>query len=150
MSETPPPPAIPEAKPPGNPKEMVKLPSIFLMVVGGLYLLWIVYLILSTLLGFAIGGRQNMGGMAFSGIGLVINIIISLALSGTVIYGAMQMKNLKNYNMAMAAAIVAMLPCSYCCCLGLGAGIWSLVVLMKPEVKAAFNQSAGTGGFPTT
>jgi hypothetical protein len=32
-----------------------------------------------------------------------------------------------------------MIPCiSPCCLLGLPIGIWALVVLLKPEVKAAF------------
>lgn len=37
------------------------------------------------------------------------------------------------------AAILAMIPCvSPCCLLGLPLGIWALIVLLKPEVKAAF------------
>ncbi len=33
----------------------------------------------------------------------------------------------------------AMIPCvSPCCLLGLPLGIWALIVLVKPEVKAAF------------
>jgi hypothetical protein len=41
---------------------------------------------------------------------------------------------------AVIASVAAMLPCtvSCCCILGLPVGIWSLVVLMKPEVKQAF------------
>ena len=37
------------------------------------------------------------------------------------------------------ASILAMIPClSPCCLIGLPIGIWALVILMKPEVKAAF------------
>ena len=40
------------------------------------------------------------------------------------------------------ATIIAMVPCiSPCCLVGLPIGIWALVVLMKPEVKAAFRAS---------
>ena len=37
------------------------------------------------------------------------------------------------------AAIIAMIPCHGCCILGLPFGIWALVVLSAPEVKAAFH-----------
>jgi len=56
-----------------------------------------------------------------------------------VFIGAMKMKNLENYSLAMAAAIVAVIPCiSPCCLLGLPFGIWALVVLNDSSVKAAF------------
>jgi len=39
----------------------------------------------------------------------------------------------------MAAAIVACVPfCSPCVVLGIPFGIWALVVMAKPEVRAAF------------
>jgi hypothetical protein len=49
------------------------------------------------------------------------------------------MKKLESYSFAMAAAIIAMIPCiSPCCLLGLPFGIWALVVLGDGSVKAAF------------
>jgi hypothetical protein len=40
----------------------------------------------------------------------------------------------------MTAAILALVPCTSPCCLaGIPAGIWALVVLAKPEVKAGFH-----------
>jgi hypothetical protein len=50
----------------------------------------------------------------------------------------MKMKALEQWTMAIVASVVAMIPCSCACILGLPIGIWSLVVLLKPEVKAAF------------
>jgi hypothetical protein len=66
--------------------------------------------------------------------------LLSVALGGLIFFGGMKMKNLENHGLAMAAAIIAIIPCfSGCCCIiGLPAGIWSLVLLFKPEVKAAF------------
>ena len=62
-----------------------------------------------------------------------------LAVGGLIIYGAMKMMRLENYGLAMAASIIAMVPClSPCCCLGIPVGIWSIVVLTNAEVKAAF------------
>jgi hypothetical protein len=40
--------------------------------------------------------------------------------------------------MAMTAAILAIVPCSCCCILNMPFGIWSLVVLLNEQVKAAF------------
>lgn len=69
----------------------------------------------------------------------VVGTVITLAVGGLIIYGAMKMMNLQSYGLAMAASIVAMIPClSPCCCLGLPAGIWAIVVLNNAEVKAAF------------
>jgi hypothetical protein len=83
--------------------------------------------------------------MLSGGVGLVFNVI-GVIIGVVILLGALKMQKLQNYNFAMAAAIIAMIPCiSPCCLLGLPAGIWALIVLMKPEVKAAFNQG---GGFP--
>jgi hypothetical protein len=50
------------------------------------------------------------------------------------------MQKLSNHGLAMAAAIVAMIPCfSPCCLLGLPFGIWALVMLNKPEVRSQFS-----------
>lgn len=57
-----------------------------------------------------------------------------------ILWGGIWMKNLRSYGLAMAASILAMVPCfSPCCLLGLPIGIWALVVLSEPGVKAAFS-----------
>jgi hypothetical protein len=69
----------------------------------------------------------------------VIQGLLHLAVAGFIIYGALQMKKLVNHRLAMATAIVALVPClSPCCLLGMPFGIWALVVLNKPEVKSTF------------
>jgi hypothetical protein len=70
-----------------------------------------------------------------------IQPLIIAGLCGLTFFGALQMRNLKNYGLSMAAAILVMLPCgSYCCCcIGIPIGIWALVTLNKPEVKSAFS-----------
>jgi hypothetical protein len=70
----------------------------------------------------------------------VVSGIIALLLSGLIFFGAMKMKKLESYGLAMAASIIAMIPClSPCCLIGLPIGIWAVVVLVKPEVKSAFH-----------
>ncbi len=63
----------------------------------------------------------------------------ALVMGVLVLIGAMKMKRLESYSLAMTSAIVALIPCiSPCCILGLPFGIWALVVLNDPFVKASF------------
>jgi hypothetical protein len=66
--------------------------------------------------------------------------VVHFVGAGFVIYGALQMMKLRNWTIAMIASFLVMIPCftSCCCLIGIPAGIWSLVVLFKPDVKAAF------------
>jgi hypothetical protein len=68
---------------------------------------------------------------------LLVTLMV-MALNGFVLFGALKMLRLQSYGLAIAAAIIAMLPCQCCCVLGLPFGIWVLVVLNKPEVKSQF------------
>lgn len=65
--------------------------------------------------------------------------VVSLLLSGIILFGGLRMLGLRNYGFCMVVSILAVIPCTTpCCCLGIAAGVWSLVVLSRPEVKAAF------------
>ena len=76
----------------------------------------------------------------FSGPMAVVSSIIGILVSGLILFGALKMKKLESYGLAMAVSIIAMIPClSPCCVIGLPIGIWALVVLSKPEVKSAFH-----------
>lgn len=62
-----------------------------------------------------------------------------LAASAYCIYGAWQMKSLKNFAQARTAAVVAVIPClGPCCLLGIPFGAWALAVLARPEVQFQF------------
>ena len=99
-----------------------------------------------TLNGFHIGPQQiydpqmqklisTLGG----GLGIVQNIIGGV-VGVVVLLGAAKMQKLQNYQFALTASIVAMVPCiSPCCLFGLPFGIWALVILNKPEVKSQFS-----------
>jgi len=68
---------------------------------------------------------------------------VALGLLSTMLTlaGGIRMLSLKNYALGIAGAICASLPCLTCggCCLfGEIIGIWTLIVLMNPEVRAAF------------
>ncbi len=122
--------------------DQLKGPAIGLMATAGIgaafQLLGLVLNLMGVGMGALAQGNQDIPSMMSGGIGAVFSVI-GLIMSVVVFMGASKMKNAESYGFAMAAAIIAMIPClGPCCLLGLPFGIWALVVLMKPEVKAAF------------
>jgi hypothetical protein len=131
--------------------DKVNIPSILLMVCGGIGVLHALFMVVMGLL----GGQQvapppemqgdqqameifnmiqNLQGPMLIGLGL-----LALIVSGLVLFGAIKMRSITGYGLAVTSSILAMLPCTYGCCLGLPIGIWSLVVLMNNDVKSAFH-----------
>jgi hypothetical protein len=55
-------------------------------------------------------------------------------------FGAVQMYRGQMYGVCMAVAILSCIPCfcSSCWILGIPFGIWALVVMSDPSVKASF------------
>jgi len=137
----------PQGLPPQGPSaaSQVSGPAIALMVVTGMSALF--YLAATALSLFAGGmgflmpssGSDPLSGM-LGGVFAALIYAVFAILSGVAFYGALRMKQLRSYNLALAAAIIAVVPCTtyVCCILATPLGIWALVVLMKPEVKAAF------------
>jgi hypothetical protein len=122
---------------------LVNGPAIGLIVVAVLgALLQIVSIIKNLVVGSAISGNVQLPAfvkMLSGPVGVVLGII-GILVSVVILLGAMKMKKLESYGLAMAASIIAMIPCfSPCCLLGLPIGIWAVVVLSKPEVKSAFH-----------
>jgi hypothetical protein len=71
--------------------------------------------------------------------GSISNVVV-LALSVVTILAGVRMMQLRSYGLVMAGVILSMIPCcSGCCCLGIPFGIWALVVLNRPSVKASFH-----------
>ena len=70
----------------------------------------------------------------YAGFAVLLNILV--------IVGAVKMKNLESWGLALTAAILAVIPCisSCCCILEIPFGIWALVVLNDPAVRAAFRR----------
>jgi hypothetical protein len=66
-------------------------------------------------------------------------VLVNLGIIG----GAVMMARVQNWALAMTATILAMLNFGSCCCiLGIPFGIWSLIVLVQPDVKDAFARNA--------
>src|SRR5437868_12510427 len=72
----------------------------------------------------------------------MVPFTISLCLSLAVALGGWHMANLKSYGRAVTGAALAILPCSVGCFLGLPMGVWALIVLLDPKVRAAFGGSS--------
>ena len=120
-------------------------PAIALIVTGALGVVanLAVIVLYSVVIVMALGGWGQMPERQEAALGG--GIMIALGLLGVliavlVIVGAVKMRRLKSYGLAMTAAIIAMLPCSGCCMLGLPFGIWGLVVLNDANVKTAFGR----------
>lgn len=72
---------------------------------------------------------------------IIIALTMGLFLPAGIVMliGGIKMRRLKSYGLAMTASILAVIP-GVSCIVGLPFGIWSLVVLLRPEVKAAFGR----------
>lgn len=119
-------------------------PAIGLMIGSGLaflfYLFAVVMVVFAGGMSFLSGsGRDPMGSLIGSVAGGAIYGLFAL-MALAVFFGALRMKAMKNYGLSLAAAILAIVPCSsyVCCFVVMPFGIWALIVLLKPEVKAAF------------
>jgi hypothetical protein len=123
---------------------MVAGPAIALMIVGGIDIgLGAINLVLNLAMpALVIGaGRPNQGQageLIGNAIGGMCGAVLALVIGTLILTGALYMKNLRNYGMAMTASILAMIPCGNCCLLGLPFGIWALVMLNNVDVKRAF------------
>jgi hypothetical protein len=122
-----------------DPFQRVSAPAIGLLIAGivnGLAALF--WLVSMVVLGGLFWGSEG-GGDALIGIAVWFPIgVVRLALDGLTIYGALKMRKLQNWNLSLAAAISASLPCTFVCFLTMPLGIWAIVVLFQTEVKQAF------------
>lgn len=145
MNSPPPPPTV-------DARGQLNVPSLLLIVCAGLAILTLVganlfqgalfelLIKLNPAARSIIEQSQRDQSMGSKLLGYAFTALL-VALNGLVIFGALQMRNLKNWGLAMTAAVLGVIPfCPtyMCCCLALPVGIWALVILNKPEVKAQF------------
>ena len=124
--------------------ELVNGPAIGLLVTAILGFVFQLLALAINLLGVSFGAMQSGQGEAwvnlFSGTLGIVSSIVTIAIAGLILYGALKMRKLQGYGWAITASILALVPCvSPCCLVGTPIGIWALVVLAKPEVKASFH-----------
>jgi hypothetical protein len=89
--------------------------------------------------------QQGQSAESFKNQSLAVGAIVSALWALTALLpllGGIRMLSMRSYGLCIVGAISTAIPClscSGCCCLGEIIGIWALVVLASPEVRAAFH-----------
>lgn len=74
---------------------------------------------------------------------------ISLIVAPIIVFGAIRMMKGQNRGLAMTSAILSILPVTSCCFfISLIFGIWAVVVLIQPDVKAFFQNGGEENLYP--
>ena len=67
-----------------------------------------------------------------------VSSALGLTLDAMILFGGFKMHSLRGRTLATVGAVCAIIPVNSCFCIGIPFGIWALVVLFDPNVKAAF------------
>jgi hypothetical protein len=86
-----------------------------------------------------------MESLVLVGLPILLAFVASFVMGVVMIIGALKMMRLESHRWAMTASILALLPCIPASLIGLVAGIWSLIVLNRPGVAAAFETQRVAG-----
>ena len=126
----------------------VKVPAILLIIAGGLGILGGLFSIVQHFIGASFMNmnqlpqdvppqiRQMMTMMMGLGVPFAI---LGLVLNSVTLFGGISMLSRQRWGLALAACIIAMACGNSCCCpIGLVAGIWGIIQIVKPEVKSTF------------
>jgi predicted Zn finger-like uncharacterized protein len=115
---------------------MVNVPGILLIVYG---ILAVIACLLTTCSGIV---QANMQGVDKDTVPILYVSsclgFLTLIPAALTIFGGIKMRALQSYSLAMTGSIAAMFIWPCCCLVGIGIGVWSLIVLMNADVKAAF------------
>jgi len=127
-----------------DPAAQVSGPSVGLIITGVIGALLSLFVLIALGIGMSMSSLfagRDFGWYEdlYSGAFVMGSSFLGLLVSIFIIYAALKMKDLKQWNLAVVASVLAMIPCiGPCCIIGLPVGIWSLVVIMRPDVKTAF------------
>jgi predicted Ser/Thr protein kinase len=124
-------------------RERLKLPARGLIAAAGLQLLTSLGLLI-----FAIPAITSEGGdpMGYAAVGFGAAVFMIFAT--IVLRGAISMMKLRNHAFSIVASVVAAVA-GPGAILGLPFGVWALVVLNRPDVRAAFAANRSPTGTPT-
>jgi serine/threonine protein kinase len=138
-----------------NARRLVEVPAIGLVLAGCLNLLLVIVMV--GLAGVSMFHVRSFSSLVAPGPAMVMNpiasresvlstlIVLPLCIcTFFIILGGLRMRNLRNYNLAVAASILAMITPGML--LGLPFGIWALIVLTRQEVRAAFEAGSAWRG----
>jgi hypothetical protein len=121
----------------------VTAPAICLLVTGCLGILFNLFQALVAIINPRLLQQNNAFGQNTPPALSIAFGLLFAVVSIVVVAGAIAMLTRKLYGLGMTGSILAILNIGNCCCLlGLPFGIWSLVVLARPEVRELFEDSA--------
>jgi serine/threonine protein kinase len=112
-------------------KRQLEAPALWLLVIGLLTAL----LSLPAIVGTITNVEQRLIETQTT---VLLFSLLNLPIGVLVILGSRKMMSLELFGMALLGCIVAMLPCSPIAVLGIPIGIWALMILLQPRVRAAF------------
>ncbi|OHB84641.1 MAG: hypothetical protein A2Z38_04725 [Planctomycetes bacterium RBG_19FT_COMBO_48_8] len=122
-------------------RQQVQKPADGLIIAGGINILCIIPFTL--LMGSMILTRSMLLPQAGLDAKVAALSLLVTCMGAVIIYGVMRMKELENYKWAVISTVLAMLPVSPGCVLGVPCGIWALAVLLRKEVRTAFAVVSG-------
>ncbi len=126
--------------------KQIKNPAIGLLIIG-IFNAATSFLVLVSGLFRLVAGIEQLPASEAERTGYIIGTVfgygvafIGLLISPIIIYGAIQMMSFKKLGLAKMASVLAFIPLISCCfVIGMPVGIWSFMILRKPEVKDYFN-----------
>jgi hypothetical protein len=120
---------------PGNP---LMIPAIVLLVLASVMLALILLSVPGQVLRMqAIDTTTHEGQGELAG--SIVALIVWIVMTAAILWGSVAMLRLRSYRDAFVAAVLSVIPiCSPCFVLGIPFGIWAILVLMRPEVRARF------------
>jgi|SRR5215204_3144474 len=126
-------------------RRRVQLPAWGLIIAGTLNALSGLVFIFGRLVSL-VKGPQRVIDNEYRRLGYEVGVIVwptlgllSVAASPLIIFGGLQMLGMRRYSTALLASILVLVPVTSLCCIsGIPIGIWALIVLRDPEVRAVF------------
>lgn len=127
-------------------KEALRAPAIALLVNMGGAIAILLFAVFGSALGMTLGGMGMFGDadipekMFKSGVNIASSIT-GIGVCAYIAWSMLQMLKLKHYTHAVVSCVLACIPCFtfLCCITSLPFAIWALVVLRRPDVRAAFS-----------
>ena len=113
----------------------VKKPAIFMMVISAFSIMAAIFVLIASMTGAIPPEIQKL--LDEKGIGVESYVILML-FNIIILVGAANMRKGRYYGLAVVASVLCILCNSSLYGLGLIAGIWSMVILNKTEVKTEF------------
>ncbi len=127
----------------GDASRKVRFPAIGLIVTGVLNCIGLLLGLGTLLLWILARSSEGGGGSGMAGVIPLVMLASPTAVGLLTVVGGYNMLRLRSYTLAVTGAILACITPGIGLLVGLAFGIWSLIVLTRPEVQAAFGRKKG-------